>query len=262
LQVNMIAERYFASWLPEGSISHLSYAFRLTGTPYVLFSFSFVTVLFPALISTNLAGDGERFSRLTINGVKVTSLVMIPSALFLIFFANPLVEILLQRGNFSAADTVVTASVIKGYSLGLPAMALAFMGTRIIIAMERSGVLIPASAVAMVATIGSCYVLVGKLGIQGLAVGAAFGSSVQAIYLWSRIYKCGDIPMGWKFGLRCLAGIAATAAFLQCPINLPKLSQVAIGGTISIICFSAVLWVLGERRLISPAILRFREEAL
>jgi putative peptidoglycan lipid II flippase len=48
----------------------------------------------------------------------------VPSAVGVVLLARPLVQLVLQRGSFTAADTALTAEMLQGFAVGLPAFAV------------------------------------------------------------------------------------------------------------------------------------------
>ena len=59
--------------------------------------------------------------------LRMAAFVAVPAAVGLVLLGGPIVRVLFQRGEFSAADAVLTAQALTGYAVGLPA----FSGTRI-----------------------------------------------------------------------------------------------------------------------------------
>ncbi|MDH6130621.1 lipid II flippase MurJ, partial [Kitasatospora sp. GP82] len=122
-QAQVFIERYLGSDLPPGTISHLNYAAKvaqLAMTAAILIC----TVTFPLVARALAAGDlTAARDRVEKDLGQATALVLAGTA-FLMACAPSVVSLLFERGAFGPADTAATATVMRIYSLGLPAQAL------------------------------------------------------------------------------------------------------------------------------------------
>ena len=117
MQVTTLVNMRFASHLGEGSISYIYWADRLLELPLSLVSVSLGTALLPTLAAMWSRKEAARMSDTTHFYLRLNLFVAIPSALGLYFLAQPIVELLFQRGHFSVEDTIATATVVQIYSL-------------------------------------------------------------------------------------------------------------------------------------------------
>jgi putative peptidoglycan lipid II flippase len=116
-----VVERYFASFLPQGSISHLNYALRIVTLLSIFIASGIVTVIFQTMATDTAGGDLAGLRRTISSGVRYMWLVVAPVTVFSIVFSVPLVAVTLQRGQFGAADTGVVALLFRIYVLSLAA---------------------------------------------------------------------------------------------------------------------------------------------
>lgn len=123
VQINLLVSRQVASGT-EGAISWLVYADRLYQLPLGVVAIAVGTVLLPELSRRLQAGDHaggrEAFNR----GTEFALLLTLPAAVALVVIAQPITEVLYQRGKFDASDTAATALALAIYGLGLPAFVL------------------------------------------------------------------------------------------------------------------------------------------
>ena len=109
----------FASGLAVGSTTALTFAIVYWQFPYGLFSASISTVLFPKM-SKQIGLNDHQGLRDTIQyGIRYLAVLLIPSAVFLSVFGHEIISVTIQRGQFTAENTHMTASVLTAYSLGL-----------------------------------------------------------------------------------------------------------------------------------------------
>lgn len=123
VQINLLVSRQVASGT-EGAISWLVYADRLYQLPLGVVAIAVGTVLLPELSRRLQAGDSaggrEAFNR----GTEFALLLTLPAAVALVIIAQPITEVLYQRGAFGPEDTAATALALAIYGLGLPAFVL------------------------------------------------------------------------------------------------------------------------------------------
>ncbi|MGI9578278.1 MAG: lipid II flippase MurJ, partial [Microthrixaceae bacterium] len=123
-QVALLLVLTIARGSGEGAVSAYQYAFIFFQLPYGLIAVSIMTVILPdlseAASSHNVIAFRERFRE----GLAVLLTLLLPAAGAYFFIGEALVELLLQRGSFTAQDTQDTSRMLIGFSLGLPAFAV------------------------------------------------------------------------------------------------------------------------------------------
>ncbi|MED5579431.1 MAG: murein biosynthesis integral membrane protein MurJ, partial [Nitrospinota bacterium] len=119
LQINVLVDRVLASFLSVGSISYLYYANRLVQFPHALISIAVTTVAFP-LLSEEKGEDRSSHSEETLSkSSEILLSVAIPASIGLIILANPIIELLFQRGEFTSNDVLSSARTLQAYSFGI-----------------------------------------------------------------------------------------------------------------------------------------------
>lgn len=118
-QVAVFLSTQLASVLEPGSVAWLSYADRLTQLPIGVFTIALASVLLPALSHAQASSDAESFGNNLVNSLRYTSFLMIPGAAFLLFYAQPLITLMFERGQFTPESSTKTAMAVQMYALGL-----------------------------------------------------------------------------------------------------------------------------------------------
>ncbi|MEU1014760.1 lipid II flippase MurJ [Streptomyces sp. NPDC005898] len=182
-QSQVLIERFLASSLPAGAISHLNYAQKVAQMPMVL-SLMLCTVTFPALARALGAGETERARDRVERDLVLVGCMVLGGTAAIVATAPPLIELLFQRGAFTAPDTATTASVMRVYALGLLGHTLVGALARAHFAVART-TWIPLSsmAVGIVMTAGIGFLSVGTWGVHGIAAANATGICVTALLL-------------------------------------------------------------------------------
>jgi putative peptidoglycan lipid II flippase len=119
-----VAERYLASSMPVGSISHLNYALRLVSMFSLLLSSGIGAVIFQRMAIDASSGDLRELRRTISTGIRYLWLVVAPVLTIGIVLSLPLVVIVFQRGQFSQTDSILVARLFQVYMLSLAAACI------------------------------------------------------------------------------------------------------------------------------------------
>ncbi len=123
-QVALLLVLTLARGSGEGAVSAYQYAFIFFQLPYGLIAVSIMTAILPDLSEAASAHDVVAFRERFREGLAVLLTFLLPAAGAYLFVGGALIELLLQRGSFTAADTADTARMLAGFSVGLPFFAV------------------------------------------------------------------------------------------------------------------------------------------
>ena len=129
-QANVYINGVLASWLPEGSISALSYADRLIQFPVSLFVLALGTAVFPTLSGWAARGDREDLAKILLASMKVVMAGIIPASVGLMVLSRPIVRLVFERGALDQVASAMTAAALFFYAVGLVGQASAILLTR------------------------------------------------------------------------------------------------------------------------------------
>ena len=119
-QINLLVGTSIATG-QAGAAAWLYYADRLYQLPMGVIGVALSVALLPAL-ARHLADAKAQAARDTQSmAVLAAGLLTLPAAAGLYALADPIVALLFERGAFGAADTAVTAQILRGFCFGLPA---------------------------------------------------------------------------------------------------------------------------------------------
>ncbi|MEV7193996.1 lipid II flippase MurJ [Streptomyces sp. NPDC093510] len=182
-QSQVLIERFLASSLPAGAISHLNYAQKVAQMPMAL-SLMLCTVTFPVVARALAKGETERARERVERDLVLAGCVVLVGAAAVIAAAHPLVELLFQRGAFTARDTAATASVMRVYALGLLGHTMVGALARAHFSAARTTwAPLFAMSIGIVTTAGIGFLTVGTWGVRGIAAANATGICVTAVLL-------------------------------------------------------------------------------
>ncbi|MEV7138214.1 murein biosynthesis integral membrane protein MurJ [Streptomyces tauricus] len=194
-QSQVLIERYLASNLPSGAISHLNYAQKVAQIPMTL-SLMLCTVTFPVLAQALAEGDTERARHRVEHDVSVAACIVLLGAAAVFACAPQIIELLFQRGAFTARDTAATATVMRVYSVGLLGHTLVGALVRTYFSAGRpTWYPLAAMAAGIVATSWIGAATVGAWGVSGIAAANAVGITLTAALLLSGMNERRSVPI-------------------------------------------------------------------
>lgn len=117
--VNQQISVTLAATLPEGSVSALTNAIVFWQLPAGVLSASVVTVYFPRMSRQVARRDWDSASATMVQGLELQALLLVPAGFLMALFAEPIIGLAFQRGNFGYGDTVLAARVLSWLSWGL-----------------------------------------------------------------------------------------------------------------------------------------------
>lgn len=174
-----LVDQSMAARLSPGSVAALNYGMRVIALPVSLITTALSTAIIPYLSKMVAAQDwkGVRFTMKRY--LWLIFLVTVPITGFIYIYSQPIVELLLQRGSFTAQDTYTVAQVQAMYVLQLPFYVAGILVVRLISSMDINQVLIGIAGLNLILNIGLNYLFMQWLGIQGIAL------STSCVYVFS-----------------------------------------------------------------------------
>ncbi|WP_328693294.1 murein biosynthesis protein MurJ [Streptomyces phaeochromogenes] len=257
-QSQVLIERFLASTLPSGAISHLNYAQKVAQIPMTL-SLMLCTVTFPVLAQALAEGDTERARTRVERDVAVASCMVLLGAAAVFACAPQIIQLLFQRGAFTAQDTAATATVMRVYSVGLLGHTLVGALVRTYFSAGRpTWYPLAAMAAGIVATSWIGAGTVDAWGVRGIAAANAIGITVTAALLLSGMGERRSVPIRTRRvvhelskPVRAAVCAAVAGAFCASRVDSPELALAAGGLTVTVV-YVLLLRVLGVKA-VAPA---------
>jgi len=257
-QAQVFVERFLGSELAAGSISHLNYAQKVAQVPMVL-SLLIVTVTFPRLARASADGDTWQVARRIRQDLVVASAMVLAATAFLVALAPAVIRVLFEHGEFTAADTESTASIMRVYALGLWGQSAVGLAARAFFAQRRPTwrpARVLGLGLAVTAAIGGAFA--ASAGTLALAAANAAGITLAAVLLLAGLRRgIAPVPprrIAADVSRLMLAAAGACAAGMltaHATAGAPALVQLAAGGLVTTAVF-AVLTVLAGPDLVAP----------
>jgi len=184
-QFNILIGTIFASFLATGSIAYLFYGMRFIHFPLGIFGIALATAVLPTMSAQAARSETESFRETLSLGLRLVFFVMFPAMAGLITLREPIVQLLLEHGQFDRISTQGTAAAILYYAVGL----WAFAGVRIVAqafyALQDTRTPVAIAVVALFTNIFLSAVFVFWTPLQhgGLALAASLSAMVNITML-------------------------------------------------------------------------------
>jgi putative peptidoglycan lipid II flippase len=211
-QISQLVDTFFATSLPQGSLTLLKMADRLNQMPLGIFGIALGTAILPMLARHIQSGDAREAQRLQVNAVEIATLLTLPAAAALAICAPAFVTAFFVGGKMHPGDGAIMADIVVALVCGLPAYVLVKVFQPGFFSREdtRTPVWIAAGALAI--NIGLNFLVVPRFGIVGLAGATAFTATLNVLTLYTVLQIRGWFHFTAKLGGRIARQIVATAA--------------------------------------------------
>jgi putative peptidoglycan lipid II flippase len=123
IQINIMIGRIIAS-SQDGAIALLNYADRINQLPLGVIGIAIGVVLLPELARALKGERQNEAEHLQNRSLEFALALTLPAAVAMIVMPVPIVNILYQRGAFTAETTQLTATALAAFASGLPAYVL------------------------------------------------------------------------------------------------------------------------------------------
>ncbi len=211
-QVSQLVDTFFATSLPQGSLTLLKMADRLNQMPLGIFGIALGTAILPMLARHIQGGDKREAQRLQANAVEVGTLLTLPAAVALAICAPAFVTAFFVGGKMTLADGAIMADIVVALVCGLPSYVLVKVFQPAFFSREdtRTPVFIAAGALAV--NIALNFYVVPRYGIVGLAAATAITSTLNVLTLYTLLQVRGWFHMTGKLAGRIARQAIASAA--------------------------------------------------
>lgn len=115
----VVVERIIASFLPAGTLTALTYGFKIQGSITELLGGSVGTAALPALSRAVTRNDHAEEQETFRDTLKISMVLLAPMAVFCFLLNHSIIRVFFQRGNFTPQATRLMAMVLLYYSFSL-----------------------------------------------------------------------------------------------------------------------------------------------
>jgi putative peptidoglycan lipid II flippase len=270
-QVQIIVDGRWASATGPQSVAWMRYATTLIQLPLGLVPVAVSLAALPSLAQRAADLDWDGFRGLFARGLRLVIVLLVPATVGLWVLAVPVIRLLFQHGNFTAADTQMTAITLRFYLIGLPFAGVDFLLNYTFYARQDTRT----PAVVGVVAVGIYFIvallLKGPLGYLGLVLADSAKQAGHALIMTFLLLQTVGRPTGQGIRAVTVKTVGAAAAmglvawFIAAALArllptglISEVLMVAVPATVGAIAYLALLKRSGvaEAMSISEAVTR------
>lgn len=211
-QISQLVDTFFATSLPQGSLSLLKLADRLNQMPLGIVGIALGTAILPMLSRHIHTGDAREAQRLQSNAFEIATLLTLPAAAALAVCALPFCTAFFVGGKFTAQDGALMAQIVVALVAGLPAYVIVKILNPGFFAREDTRTPVWTALVSLIFNVAINLYVVNRYGIVGLAAATAASATLNCILLYAILHRRGWFRFSAKLASRIARQLAATAA--------------------------------------------------
>jgi len=178
----MLVDQSMAAMLGTGSVATLNYGGKVVTLILGIGSVSLSTAVFPHFSHMVAVYDWAGIRHTLKTYTYLILLVTIPLTLTLVYFSEPLVHLLFERGAFTSMDTWRVSQVQALFLLQVPVYFLGILIVRLISSLNMNRVLMETAVINLLCKIAFNYLLMQRLGAAGIALSTTLMYVVSLIY--------------------------------------------------------------------------------
>jgi putative peptidoglycan lipid II flippase len=210
VQLNFWVNTRLSSYMIFGSLSGLTWGFNLMLLAEAIIAQSVATAAMPTLSAQFALGKTEDIRNTLASSLRGILLLAIPASLGLILLRQPIVMLMMQYGNFTAASTQLISWALLWYAAGMVGHCVVEIMARAFYAMQDTKTPVFIGALAMGLNVGfslffsNWFTRLGWMPHGGLALANSLATGLEASMLWVFMRR----RLGGIEGRRVLKGIS------------------------------------------------------
>ena len=246
------------SGLAAGSTSGYFYGYYLMQLPETLIGTAIAIVVFPTMAELYNSKNIEELKKLSITALRIIWLLAVPAALGLVMLGRQAITVFFQRGAFTETSTAIVYSVLIFFSVRVISEASLEILARLFYAQHNTRTPMFVAIGWLVVTVALSFLLVGNIGIGGLALASTIAFTLQSIVLFILNRR----QLGTLYGRQLLktAGQAilgalgmATIIYSAGQFISSDILLLIFGGGVGLIAYTVITYLAGSREI--PALI-------
>ncbi len=250
-QINLAVDNIFASYFKEGAVTYVNYAKNLVHFPQAIFGVTIGTIIFPILSKANASNDKALFKKGIEQGLTTMFFILLPAVVGMMLVLPNIVELLYQRGQFTAEATKATSQVGFLYFGSVIFFSLHNVINKGFYTMKKGHLIMMVGGLAILLNAGLNYLFTSFMGYLGIPL----ASSVMAVFyvgacflIFLKLVDGLNLKMIGKEYLKIMAAVAVMSLFaygaLHFMSGLGNLLQIIVVTIIGAVIYTACVFLL------------------
>jgi len=178
-----LVSQSMAAMLDPGTVSALAYGNKLTGLILGIGAVAVGTAVLPHFSRMVTMMDWQGLRHTLGTYTRLLLFITLPVTLAFMYYSEPIVAMLFQRGAFTETDTHVVSQVQAMYLLQVPLFILSMLFVRLISALKANQVMLWGNIINLSICIGLTYFLMQRFGVVGIALATSLMYLVSTVFL-------------------------------------------------------------------------------
>ena len=178
-----LVDQTMAAMLAAGSVSALNFGTRVTGVFVAIGPAALSTAILPRFSKMSALADWTGIRSVLKKYALLSLAITIPATAAAMYFSEPIVKIIFERGAFHSADTQLVAHVQFFSLLIVPLSMLLSLVVRLVSSLKANQLLLPMAILGFLANIVLDYLLMQRMGVAGIALATALVTLLSLIFL-------------------------------------------------------------------------------
>jgi putative peptidoglycan lipid II flippase len=189
VQLNFLVNTIIASGQSEGSLTAITFAFQIMILPQAVIAQAIAIAALPTFSAQVARGELTEMRASLANTLRGVIFLSLPASVGLILLRRPVIEILLQRGEFTVGSTELVAWALLWYAAGLVGHSVLEIIARAFYAMHdtRTPVIVGALAMSLnlvlSIVLSALFANIGWMPHGGLALANSFATALECLTL-------------------------------------------------------------------------------
>ena len=215
--LNIVVDVAFAGTLPqEGSVATLEFTDRARVIPQTLLHSTLAMVAFAVWSNLRAQGKIEEARAAVEQSMRWTLSLAAPVLAGMFIGRHVLIGLLFERGEFTAADTLRTATLLGYYLPGILPNLLGILAVRAHIVERNLRLIFWLGIVSMTLNALFNALLIGPMGLNGLALGTTINMFIVPVIYIARLSPAVVFPWRpWLHAAGLLVAAMAVAIFVE-----------------------------------------------
>jgi putative peptidoglycan lipid II flippase len=179
INFNLLINSIFGALVNGDAPAAIDKAFRIYMLPQGIFSVAVTTVIFPTLARLAARREYDDLRATMANGMRQIVLLLIPAAAAILVLSTPMIQLVYQRGEFTAADTDLVSTALFWFAFSLPFNGLFLLLTRTFFSLQRPWVPTAISGINLAITAAAAAALYSPFGVGGIVAATVIATAVS-----------------------------------------------------------------------------------
>lgn len=184
VQVNVLVDTQFASYLQEGSVTSIYIADRVMELVLGGYAIAVSTAILPLLSRQAALGQMEELKSSLHFATRLILFITIPATVGLILLRREIIEVLFQHGDFDVNSTALTSWALLFFAIGLSAFSMLKVIVPAFYALHDTRTPVMIASISMLLNVGLNFLFMNPLRNGGPPLATSLSAFFSSISLY------------------------------------------------------------------------------